>query len=383
MRVLINAFSARRGGGQTYLLNLFDGLPMDSDAEIILLAPESLRLPEERRNVTRLAVSLPVENPVTRAIWEKVELPRLLRELRVDILFCPGGIIGARTPIDCKTVTAFRNMIPFDLTQRRKYPLWYPRIRNWILHRLMLRSMMQADLVIFVSEYARNLIEIIADSPLKATVVIPHGIDQRFRITDGTKVARPGWLPEEGYFLYVSILDVYKGQVEVVRGFAKWKRRRHTRVKLILAGPENPQYGRRVRAEIERLGLIGDVIVAGSIPYQALPAVYQHAIVNIFASECENCPNILLEALAAGRPVVVSDRQPMPEFGGDAVMYFDPTAPDDLADKLALIVDDPDRMTELSKSARERSFQFDAGRAAAQTWDAIAKLHQGGCQSAR
>ena len=68
MRVLINAFSARRGGGQTYLLNLFDGLPMDSDAEIILLAPESLRLPEERRNVTRLAVSLPVENPVTRAM---------------------------------------------------------------------------------------------------------------------------------------------------------------------------------------------------------------------------------------------------------------------------------------------------------------------------
>jgi glycosyltransferase involved in cell wall biosynthesis len=73
----------------------------------------------------------------------------------------------------------------------------------------------------------------------------------------------------------------------------------------------------------------------------------------------------------------------MPEIGGDAVIYFDPATPDDLAEKLARIVDDPDRMKELSTSAMERSFQFDAGRAAEQTSHAIAKLHQGGCQSAR
>ena len=39
----------------------------------------------------------------------------------------------------------------------------------------------------------------------------------------------------------------------------------------------------------------------GAIPHDTLPAVYHHALISIFASESENCPNILLESLAASR----------------------------------------------------------------------------------
>ena len=62
-------------------------------------------------------------------------------------------------------------------------------------------------------------------------------------------------------------------------------------------------------------------------------------------------------------------------------MYFDPTSPDDLADKLASIVDAPDRMAELSRRARERSLKYDAGRAAVETWNAIASLYRGAPKS--
>jgi glycosyltransferase involved in cell wall biosynthesis len=240
----------------------------------------------------------------------------------------------------------------------------------------MLRSMTGADLVIFVSKYARKRIERIADIRLKAVAVIPHGVHRRFRAKAEMKAVRPDWLGEDGYFLYVSTLDVYKAQIEVVRGFAKWRSQHGRTFRLILAGPENPKYGARVRDEIERLGLRDDVLIVGSVAYEELPVLYQHATVNIFASECENCPNILLEALAACRPVLASNRPPMPEFGGNAVMYFDPTSPDDLAEKLTLIVDGPGCTAELSRRARERSLKYDAGRAAAETWDVIARLHQ-------
>ena len=49
-----------------------------------------------------------------------------------------------------KTVTMFRNMMPFDRQQRQKYPFGWMRMRNWILERTMLRSMLSADLVIFI-----------------------------------------------------------------------------------------------------------------------------------------------------------------------------------------------------------------------------------------
>jgi len=144
LKVLVNAFSARLGGGQTYLANLLEFLPEDAAVEVFVLAPDSLELPE-RRNVHRIRVRWPVENPATRAIWERACLARLATRLEADVLFCPGGIIGSRVPPGCKSVTTFQNMIPFDLVQRRKYPLGYMRVRNWLLERVMLRSMEKAD----------------------------------------------------------------------------------------------------------------------------------------------------------------------------------------------------------------------------------------------
>jgi hypothetical protein len=45
MRIVMNALSARLGGGQTYVSNLLDALPEQLDAEIFILAPDSLSLP--------------------------------------------------------------------------------------------------------------------------------------------------------------------------------------------------------------------------------------------------------------------------------------------------------------------------------------------------
>lgn len=271
----------------------------------------------------------------------------------------------------------FQNMIPFDLEQKVKYPFFsFMRLRNWKLEKAMLRSMVGADLVIFLSEYARQVIEGRAKGRLWNSVTISHGLSESFRISGDEYPRRPDWLPQNEYLLYVSHLDVYKNQVEVVRGFHLLRQRRRTEEKLLLAGYANSPYAARVRKEISRLQLGNDVILAGNIPYPDLPALYRHAKVNLFASECENCPNILLEALGAGRPLLVSDRPPMPEFGGDAVIYFDPSSPEDFAEKLSSIIDDPNRLMELSKMARLQSLKYDWGETARQTWDAIRRLHE-------
>ena len=374
MRIFINALSARLGGGQTYLFNLLEYLPEEVNDEIFVLAPPSFKLPSGRANIKRVHIKWPTENPFLRAAWEKFCMPGLLRELSADVLFCPGGIIGARAPHGCRTVTMFRNMIPFDPVQRSRYRPGYMRIRNWLLEKILLQSMIAADLVIFISEFAKQVIEKRAPGLIKHSVVIPHGISPQFRVAGMTDLPRPDWLPRQNYLLYVSTLDVYKSQIEVVCGFALLKQSRKTSEKLVLAGPENPDYGRKVRAEVARLQLQNDVIVAGPVPYHELPSVYGHALINIFASQSENCPNILLEALAAGRPVLSSDFPPMPEFGGNAVVYFDPGSPRDLAEKLASVIDNQEYMKMLSDKARERAAIYDWKNSAIATWNAIIGL---------
>jgi len=378
MRLLINALSARQGGGQTYLINLLQFIPDGFPHQIYLLAPAALKLPISQSSVTRVAVSAPVENPVFRALWERVRLPAVIRELRVDVLFCPGGVVGTAPTERCKTVAMFRNMIPFDLAQRRRYPLGYQRMRNWLLQRLVLSGLKRADLVIFISDFARRVIEGAAGGPLKRWALIPHGVGPRFRTAGRTDLVRPRWLPAEGYLLYVSTLDYYKAQIEVVQGYALLRKRRNLREKLLLVGAENPDYARRVRAEVARLGLQNDVIIPGPVPYDEMPALYHYAIFNIFASESENCPNILLEALGAGRPILCSNRPPMPEFGGDAVVYFDPALPQDFADRALALRDDAQRGAALAARAVQRSSLYDWSNTARKTWEALANVGQAG-----
>ena len=111
--------------------------------------------------------------------------------------------------------------------------------------------------------------------------------------------------------------------------------------------------------------------MTGSMAHHALPSLYRHALINIFASECENCPNIMLEALASGRPLLASCREPMPEFGGDAAIYFDPSSPVELAEKLQSIIDDPVAHGRAIRQGTRRSLLYDGSKAAQRTWELI------------
>ena len=205
-------------------------------------------------------------------------------------------------------------------------------------------------------------------------MTIPHGISDHFRVVMDNLPSRPQWLPAGEYLLYVSIFDVYKNQLEVVQGYYLLKSRRETHEKLVLAGHHSAPCALKVIDEIQRLGLQNDVILIRNVPYQELPAVYAHAKLNIFASTCENCPNILLEALGAGRPLLVSNIQPMPEFGDNAVIYFDPFSPEDFARQVLLIIDLPEELNRLGRMAAKHAEKYNWDETARSTWHAIREL---------
>ena len=235
MLIVVNALSARRGGGITYLINLFEGIREVSDFEFVVLTSNRFKY-SEKGNIKNHRVSRLTDNPVFRGVWERIYLKRFLRRIGADILFCPGGLINVKPPNNCKTVTMFRNMIPFDPMQQKKYGFSLQRFRNQLLKIMMLRSMSRANLVIFISEYGRSLVQKKLNLKLNETVVIPHGLHKRFKTARISNMKRPEWLPRGEYILYVSILDVYKNQIEVVQGYYKVKQQRPTSEKLILVG---------------------------------------------------------------------------------------------------------------------------------------------------
>jgi glycosyltransferase involved in cell wall biosynthesis len=371
MRILINALSARIGGGQTYLLNLLKLLPATDQLELLVYAPESLKLPADPR-IKRLSTGWPTTNPLTRALWERFALPRVLSRLRADVLFCPGGVVATRPPAGIRSVTMFRNMLPFDVEARQAMPYGLQRLRVWMLERVMLRSMASANLVIFISEFARRVIE--SRISVRRAVTIPHGIPEVFKPGRADDLPRPALLPPGDYLLYVSRFEHYKHHYEVVQAYAQLPEDLRQQYKLLLIGENNLPEGERVRELIEKEALQGQVVMLGAVKYLDLPAVYKHATLTLFASSCENCPNIMLEALGAGRPVLSSNVEPMPEFGSDAVRYFDPRKPSEIASAIQEVLYKPALATELGKTAAERSLHYDWAKTAADTWRQILSI---------
>lgn len=343
MKIIVNAFSAKLGGGQTYLRNLFAYMPIDDEIEFLVFGPDSLGLPK-RPDVKIMHSKWPTDNPISRAFWELFILPFTIKTLSADLLFCPGGTINTFVPKGCKKVTMFRNMSPFDYELRMRMPFGKARLRLWILEKIMLKSMAYADLTIFISNFARNFI---ADKiPLKGAVTIHHGLSPQFK-TRNSELERPkSNLSEKRCILYVSRFDAYKHHLEVVTAFNALPKKFKENYALSFVGETNSPEFELVKKYIDTNQLESCVNIIGPVKNNELPGLYKYADVILFASSCENCPNILLEALGAGRPILCSDIMPMPEFGEDAVMYFNPFDSKDLSLKFERILENE----ELKKS---------------------------------
>jgi len=329
VRILINALSARRGGGQTYLIQLLNHLDQFPEIEVKLLASPLLQVPVLPQ-VEVVRVNWPTENPVARFLWERFALKNLVRKLNCQVLFCPGGSLFMSGRFFATAVT-FQNMLPFSPEQISKYSwLSLLRFKLLALRHILFLSMKRADLIIFISEFAKNQMEKLKGGAFKKCVVIPHGISAEF--CDSTKSLPAPHVIKTPYLLYVSIFEPYKQQVEVVYAFKNLIDSNPSfPFQLVLAGKNDLPYGRKVKQLIAQLNLKERVILPGNIPYQDLPSFFKNAAVNIFASDCENCPNILLEAMAAGQPLACSSTEPMPEFAKGQATYFDCHDPESIA----------------------------------------------------
>ncbi len=371
--ILIEALSARGGGGRTYLQELFRRYqPVGQERVVAIVPKESKEDFEVNEQIEILAPPVKSRQVIFRWAWQRLAMGGLRRRIGATCVFCPGGMISVSTSMSYRVVTTCQNMLPFDATERARYPLGYMRARLLLLRYLQLWAFRRADKIIFLSEYAKKKVGLLLDEAAgRRSVVIPHGITDR----SSGSIERPSQLEGLGkYVLYVSIIDVYKAQLEVVRAWSLLRSHRSTPEKLVLVGPEYKPYAKRLRREIANLCLEDEVVLLGEIPRNDLPQFYRHAEINLFASSCENGPIILLEAMSAGRPVLCSNVPPMPEFAGNAVLYFDPYNPKELAVLLASTLEDEKTRSSYGEMAAKRSEVFDIEDSTKRTWTLLRTL---------
>ena len=165
----------------------------------------------------------------------------------------------------------------------------------------------------------------------------------------------------------MSIVNVYKHQWHVVDAVHRlrvlgWN------LELDLVGPAYGPAQRRLDSALRQFDPQSSwVTVHGDLPHKQLHRLYLQADIGIFASSCENMPNILLETMAAGLPVACSNRGPMTEILGEAGLYFDPEVPAEIAACLRKLLESPQLSADLAIASHRKAQQYTWSRCADET----------------
>src|SRR6266542_838654 len=174
---------------------------------------------------------------------------------------------------------------------------------------------------------------------------------------------------ERPYFVFVGTISPRNNVSRIIRalaGMATDARDRPARPELIVVGADG--YGANdVRALPALLGIVGDVRFVGPQPALEVARLYRHATAVVYPSLLEGFGLPVVEAMAAGAPVITSDRSSMPEVSGEAAILVDPEDEAAIASAMLRVLEDGELRADLRERGRMRAASFSWERAARET----------------
>jgi phosphatidyl-myo-inositol alpha-mannosyltransferase len=217
-----------------------------------------------------------------------------------------------------------------------------------------------------VSEAAASYHGAALGLPLSRFRVVPNGVDvARFAEAEPFEDLVD---PERPSLLFVGRLEPRKGLEPLVRAFTRLKTDRpELRLLVVGDGPE--------RARCEALlpaGLRGDVHFLGRVPHEDLPRYY--ATCDIYVAPSlggESFGIVLLEAMAAGRPLVASDLPGYRSVATDGRQgrLVPPRDPAALATAIGALLDNPALRRAMADDGRRTVAAYDWTQVAARVAD--------------
>jgi glycosyltransferase involved in cell wall biosynthesis len=111
----------------------------------------------------------------------------------------------------------------------------------------------------------------------------------------------------------------------------------------------------------------------GSLNIEKQMDLYEKADLCLFASSCENMPNILLEGMASGLPIISSNMGPMPEILSDAGIYFNPENSVDISRAISELYFSPDLRNSLAIKSFEKAEKYSWKICSERTFEYLSK----------
>lgn len=292
-------------------------------------------------------------------LWEQISLPLLARDGFLVNLCNAAPLLRRRQAVTLHDAAVYS--VPD--TYSAAFKMWY---------KLMFRTLGKtAPLILTCSANSKN--ELIRHCGIREDKirVVYHG--KEHVLQSGTA---PDYPARQGldrpFVLAVSSRSPNKNFGSIVRAAEMIGDQGFD---FVIAGGTNPKI---FKSEDTELG--ENVRHVGYVEDDELHTLYEKASCFVFPSFYEGFGFPPLEAMACGCPVVVSDTASLPEVCGDAVLYCDPSRPEDIAAKIAEVMRDPALQADMRARGLAQASKFSWEKCAYETLAEV-KAHAAGSKA--
>jgi glycosyltransferase involved in cell wall biosynthesis len=296
-----------------------------------------------------------------RLVWTLWAAPRDLARRPVDLFHGVTGFELPRSP-GGRLVTTVHDLIPLRL------PRLVPWRHRWAVRALLPGALRRAARVIAVSEATRADLLARYGLPPERVVVVPEAASPRFAAVSAAEVARvrARYGLDAPYVLFVGLLEPKKNLAVLLEAVARLRADGNWGpTRLVVAGAVGWGVA-ELPARVVRLGLDGVVQWLGAVDEADLPGLYGGAVCFAFPSLWEGFGLPVLEAMAAGTPVVAARRGALPEITAGAAVLVEPEAAA-LAEGLGRMLADAGLRQRLRDAGLTRAREFSWERTARET----------------
>jgi glycosyltransferase involved in cell wall biosynthesis len=301
-------------------------------------------------------------------LWTHARLSAEVLRAPPDVLFVPAHVLPLATPL----VRRMRAVVTVHDMGYLRYPAAHTRGQRLALRLTTIWSVRVATRVIAISGATRDdLVQLARIDPQKITV-IHHGVAARFSApVSAADAARARAIAGDGpYLLYVGTVQPRKNLERLIESLARVgdlpARTEYGEApppRLLIAGKRG-WLAEPIERRAAALGIADRVVFSGYVADAELPALYAGALAFVFPSLYEGFGMPILEAMAAGAPVLTANSSALPEVAGDAALLVDPHDTDAIAGGLQRLIGDPALRAQLRAAGAARVKKF--------TWDACA-----------
>lgn len=270
------------------------------------------------------------------------------------------------------TAVVFYDLIPYLFPDQY---LVNPMLRGWYEDKL--EQLRCADRLLAISDSSRREVIEHIGIPEEKVTTISSGINaEQFRKQGAswTMVARKYGVPGR-YLLYAGAADPRKNLEAFMRAVACLPASEISDVSVVMVGQITDTQKNSLE-KIARLLPHGSkqLIFTGHVSDDELIAFYRNALAFVFPSLHEGFGLPLLEAMAAGCPVIASNSSAFPEVVGTTEALFDPLSVESMAGLIRQVVADSDYRDRLVREQSQRVALFSWDVVAQRVWSTLRDL---------